>query len=311
MSFLKKISFYPTSLALRFKIAVARRLLHGRFRWHALDALGIPGHGVDLLRVDFPPALDTKSIWGHGQPPHPELAALLSANRGEQLARLSSCLATAADCRAWPAHEEPANAALSWRENLFLTPFDQVALHGMLRDVRPERYLEIGSGMSTRIAWQARRNGGFPMEIVSIDPEPRLAISALCDQVHRRRLEDMTDEFLQLVTPRTVVFFDGSHRAFPGSDVTIFFLNLLPRLPAGAIVHIHDIYLPADYPPALLNRFWSEQYLLAAYLLGGAHRLQVLLPCADLATQPAARAPLIAALGPDDLRSSSFWLRMT
>lgn len=310
MSFFRKLAFYPTSLALRWRIGLARRLLRGRFRWQALDALGIPGHGTDLLRIDFPPATDIQPAWGHGRPPHPELAALLAANRDDQLNWLHAVLATAGDCRAWPARENPVEPALPWRDNPFLTPFDETALYGLLRHERPARYLEIGSGMSTRVAWQARARGGFPMEIVSIDPEPRLEISTLCDHVHRCRLEDMTDEFLRLIAPRTVVFFDGSHRAFPGSDVTVFFLELLPRLPAGTIVHLHDTHLPADYPPAMLNRFWSEQYLLAAYLLGGAHRLEVLLPCADLATEPAARALLEPALGTDDLRAASFWLRL-
>jgi hypothetical protein len=309
VSLLAKLRFYPTSLALRLKIAAARSLLRGRFQWHALDALGIPGHGVDLLRVDFPPARDIKPLWGHGRPPHPELAGLLSANRDEQLAWLQSCLATAADCRAWPDHENPTDPALPWRENLFLTPFDQVALHGMLRALRPDRYLEIGSGMSTRVAWQARRKGGFPMEIVSIDPEPRLAISALCDHVHRRRIEDMIAGFLRLVTPRSVVFFDGSHRAFPGSDVTLFFLEILPRLPAGVVVHIHDIYLPDDYPPRVSDRFWSEQYLLAAYLLGGGRSIEVLLPCAHLAGDPASREKIAGALSCDPAGTSSFWFR--
>lgn len=306
----RKLAFYPTSLLLRWQIASARRLLRGRFQWHALDALGIPGHGVDLLRIDFPPATEPVPAWGHGRPMHSELAALFAAGRKKQLELLRQVLSPATDCRAWPAQEDSSDPALPWRDNLFLTPFDETALYGLLNVIRPERYLEIGSGMSTRVAWQARRRGCFPMEIVSIDPEPRLAISALCDRVHRCRLEDMTEEFLHLVTPRTVVFFDGSHRSFPGSDVTIFFLNILPRLPAGAIVHIHDIYLPADYPAALLNRFWSEQYLLAAYLLGGAHRVEILLPCADLATRTEIEPLLAAALGSGDLRASSFWLRM-
>lgn len=311
MSLLKKLAFYPTSLALRLRIAIARSLLHGRFQWHALDTLGIPGHGVDLIRVDFPPAVDVQPVWGYGRPLHAQLSAILSANHEEQLAWLRHCLANAEDCRAWPEKEDSSDPALPWRENLFLTQFDETALYGMLRHLRPARYLEIGSGMSTRVAWQARRHGAFPMEIVSIDPEPRLRISALCDQVHRGRLEDMTDDFLSLVTPGTVVFFDGSHRAFPGSDVTVFFLNILPMLPAGTIVHIHDIYLPADYPPALLNRFWSEQYLLAAYLLGSARRVEVLLACASLAAQPAMRQLLSPALGTEEVAASSFWFRMT
>lgn len=309
MSFLAKLRFYPTSLLLRAQLAATRRLLLGRYRWNALDRLGIPGFGTDLLRVDFPPDRSASPRWGHGRPVHAGLTALFDADQSAQLALLRDCLATAADCRAWPEHEDSAHPELPWRDNMFLTPFDEAALHGMLRHLRPERYLEIGSGMSTRVAWQARRGGAFPMEIVSVDPEPRLAISALCDRVEPRRLEDFAAEFLSLVTPRTVVFFDGSHRCFPASDVTVFFLELLPRLPAGAIVHIHDIYLPDDYPARAFNRLWSEQYVLAAWLLGGSAGLKILLPCARLAQLEAARPLLTAALGTSVVGGSSCWLQ--
>jgi hypothetical protein len=181
----------------------------------------------------------------------------------------------------------------------------------MLRQLAPDRYLEIGAGMSTRIAWQARRAGNFAMEMIAIDPEPRLEVTSLCDRLERRRLEDRAEEFLPLVTPRSVVFFDGSHRCFPASDVTVFFLELLPRFPPGTVIHIHDVYLPDDYPPTALNRFWSEQYLLAAWLLGGAAGLQILLPCARLAQLAGPREWIAAAVGGDPKAGSSFWLRRT
>ncbi len=313
MSFFAKLSFYPTSLWLRWRIAAARSVLQGRFRWKALDALGFPGHGKDVLRVDFPPAKEATPRWGQGHALHPELVSLISGNTPAQLELLRACLAHAERYRTWPVNEDCSRPALPWRKNLFLTPFDQIALYGLLRHCQPKRYLEIGSGMSTRIAWQARQDGAFPMEIISIDPEPRFAVAALCDRVHQKRLEDMSGETLSSITPDTFVFFDGSHRCFPASDVTVFFLELLPRLPAGTMAHIHDIYLPADYPAETFIRYWSEQYILAAYLLGGGQRLEIILPCAHLATQSAARALLNSALGPEAAAAggSSFWLRKT
>ena len=307
MSLLAKLCFYPTSLLLRAQLAAARSLLRGPYRWDALDRLGVPGFGTDLLRVDFPPDAAAKPCWGHGRPTHALLAAIIDAHQPEQLALLRTCFAFASDCRAWPEHEDPARPDLPWRDNLFLPAFDRTALYGLLRHLKPRRYLEVGSGMSTRVAWQARHAGGFPMEIVSVDPSPRLAISALCDQVNRRRLEDVVEEFIALVTPGTVVFFDGSHRSFPASDVTVFFLEILPRLPAGTIVHIHDIFLPDDYPPKAFDRLWSEQYLLASWLLGGAKGMKIILPCASLEQVPEARTILAAALGPGESAGSSFW----
>jgi hypothetical protein len=314
MSLIDKFRFYPQSLLLRWKIAAARSLLQGSYRWDALDELGIPGHGSDLIRVDFPPARDAAPRWGvEGRTVHPALAALFASNAPAQLELLRACLTHAETCHAWPVDEDASQPALPWRKNLFLTVLDQATLYGMLRQIQPERYLEIGSGMSTRVAWQARRDGRFPMEIVSVDPEPRYDIAALCDHVYRQRLEDIAPTLPAMITPRTVVFYDGSHRCLPASDVTVFFLELLPMLPSGAMVHIHDVYLPADYPAATFCRFWSEQYILAAYLLGGARGIEITLPCAHLTGQPAARSLIEAALGSESLAagSSSFWFRRT
>jgi hypothetical protein len=74
------------------------------------------------------------------------------------------------------------------------------------------------------------------------------------------------------------VFFDGSHRVFMNSDVTTFFLDVVPRLPRGVLVGVHDVYLPDDYPPDWARRYYSEQYILAAMLLA-SELLEPLLPC--------------------------------
>jgi hypothetical protein len=92
-----------------------------------------------------------------------------------------------------------------------------------------------------------------------------------------------------------ILFFDGSHRTFTNSDVTVFFLETLPRLPPGVIVHIHDIFLPADYPPEWNKRMFSEQYILAAMLLGKAPAFRTLLPDYFACTDPEL-VPHVAAL---------------
>jgi len=75
-----------------------------------------------------------------------------------------------------------------------------------------------------------------------------------------------------------VLFIDSSHRSFMNSDVTVFFLEVLPRLKAGVMVHIHDIHLPYDYPPERAEWYYSEQYLLATSLLAGHRNYRVMLP---------------------------------
>jgi hypothetical protein len=80
------------------------------------------------------------------------------------------------------------------------------------------------------------------------------------------------------VGPGSLVFFDGSHYCLMGSDATVFFMEVLPRLRPGVLVHVHDIFLPHDYPPAWAKRYYSEQYLLAAWLLGGGSGFRIEFP---------------------------------
>lgn len=58
----------------------------------------------------------------------------------------------------------------------------------------------------------------------------------------------------------------------------VFFLEVFPRLQKGVIVHIHDVYLPYDYPDFMCERFYSEQYGLAMYLLANPERYRPILP---------------------------------
>jgi hypothetical protein len=60
--------------------------------------------------------------------------------------------------------------------------------------------------------------------------------------------------------------------------VTVFFLEVLPQLRPGALVHLHDVFLPDDYPPAWINRLYSEQYLLGVMLLCEARRFALFYP---------------------------------
>ncbi len=288
-----------------------RKLLSGPFAWHALDRLEIPGHGTDILRVDFPPKTDPEPMWGNGRPAHQRLSSYFSQTLDSQVEMLDRILLRSDAYLAWPLQEAEEEPSLPWRNNEFFPPLDAIALFAFLCDHRPDRYIEIGSGVSTRVAAQARKHEKIDMEIISVDPLPRAEVAALCDQNLRIRLEDIeVSDFIDLVTSKSVVFFDGSHRCFPGSDVTVFFMEILPGLPSGTIVQIHDIYLPNDYPPKLMNRFWSEQYLLAAYMLGGEHRLRILFSSAYLETIQHSKESIQKRLGADSLGSCSIWLQV-
>ena len=135
--------------------------------------------------------------------------------------------------------------------------------------------------------------------------------------MHRARLEDLpAGEVANAVGAGDILFYDGSHRAFENSDVTVFFLEVLPQLPAGVLVHVHDICLPYDYPPGWEGRWYSEQYLLAAWLLGGGARVRVVLPNAFVSHDPELSRlldPLWSrpSLAVVERHGSSFWLETT
>jgi len=308
----RKLAYYPRSLLLRAQIAAARALLRGGEAWHGLDQLGVPGHGTDLVRIDFPPRVMDAPRWRRDSTIHARLAAIIDQSLPAARVWLSRITRHAPARGAWPERPDPARPGIPNWVNDFLTPVDMAILYGIIRETRPARYIEIASGMSTRVAHAAKTDGQLATEIISIDPWPRLEVEKLCDRAIRARLEDHTAQLLTLVQPGDVVFLDGSHRTFPGSDVTVFFLDVLPTLPPGCILHIHDIYLPDDYPADLLPRLWSEQYMLAAWLLGGGSGVEIILPCAALCLDTEGRAAFASVLALRDtlpLASSSMWLR--
>lgn len=166
--------------------------------------------------------------------------------------------------------------------NGWFPALDAITLYGLLAMENPRLYVEVGSGNSTRFARRAIEDHGLRTKIVSIDPQPRAEIDAICDEVVRQRLEDLDPARFDELSREDLLFVDCSHRSFQGSDVTVFFLEFLPALPDGTIYGIHDIWLPKDYPPDWRERYYNEQYLLASYLFGGADGDRILLPNAFL-----------------------------
>ncbi|GHA26305.1 hypothetical protein GCM10007989_22600 [Devosia pacifica] len=198
-----------------------------------------------------------------------------------------------------------------WRNNWF-PAFDAATLYSLIANKRPRRYVEIGSGYSTRFAARAISDLGLDTEIIAIDPQPRADVEALCTELHLTGLEDFDPGFWQGVGPEDIVFLDSSHRAFQNSDVTVFFLEILPALPPGTLYGLHDICLPEDYPEQWLDRFYNEQYLLAAFLLGGGD--DIVLPAHWASQQPDLHkklAPLWSseALLGAETHGGGFWMR--
>jgi SAM-dependent methyltransferase len=148
----------------------------------------------------------------------------------------------------------------------------------LLASKKPKRYLEIGSGNSTKVAHAAKLRENLTTEIISVDPFPRAEIDNLANVVIREPFENTSLSIAEKLEDGDFLFIDNSHRVLPNSDATVFFMEVLPALKKGVIVQIHDIYLPYDYPQFMCDRFYSEQYTLAAFILANPNKFKTILP---------------------------------
>jgi glycosyltransferase involved in cell wall biosynthesis len=198
--------------------------------------------------------------------------------------------------------------------NGFLPGLDSLTLFGLISALHPRIFLEIGSGNSTRFAAKAKILNSPQTKIISIDPYPRVEIDRLCDENVREPLEAVDLHVFDQLSAGDVLFFDGSHRVFQNSDVTAFFIDILPYLKSGVYIHIHDIVWPLDYPPGWEHRYYSEQYMLAMILLFGLEHFQIVLPnsyiarCTDL-THLFDDIWKASSLTGIERHGGSFWLR--
>ncbi len=148
---------------------------------------------------------------------------------------------------------------------------DALAYWAMIRQHRPKRIVEVGSGHSTLLGAQALRVNGSGL-LVAIDPYPREFIREANDCVMRREhVQETPIGVFASLERDDILFVDGSHVVRSGGDANFVFLDVLPTLRPGVLVHVHDIHFPFDYPTELIsdrNVYWTEQYLLHAYLIG-------------------------------------------
>jgi hypothetical protein len=215
--------------------------------------------------------------WGFGKATHPAITQVLERSRATYEACLDD-LEGHQEALAVVPYDPSANASHPFWNNIWFSCLDAASLVSFLLTRSPKHYFEIGSGHSTLFARHAIEWGRLATTITSIDPKPRAEIDAICDRTIRTPLEDSRIEIFNELLPGDILFFDGSHRVFTNSDVTALFFDILPSLRPGVLVHLHDIFWPADYPAAWNGRLYSEQYLLGSMLLCGAPLFRVILP---------------------------------
>jgi hypothetical protein len=238
------------------------------------------------IPLEYAPAMNYCQRWGYSRPPIAALYELFGAHTDEYRAFLQVMRAYAPTLRDIPRLLDPEKLHVPAWEGFAYDPFDIVALYAMIRKVKPKQYLEIGSGVTTAITRRAITDEGLATRITSIDPSPRTEIDKICDHVIRQGLESCDPAIVDTLEAGDILFFDGSHRSFMNSDVTVFFIDILPRLKPGVIVHVHDITLPWDYDLYFKNWYWNEAYMLAVYLMGRTSNIVPMLPTAFICRDP-------------------------
>lgn len=158
-----------------------------------------------------------------------------------------------------------------WNQNWF-PGLDAAAAYAMVRHHEPDRIIEVGSGHSTRFLARAVSDGGLATDIVAIDPAPRADLAGLGITFHRQIVQDVSSDTFATLKAGDVLSVDSSHILMQGTDVDVLFANVLPVLPGGVIVHIHDITLPDPYPLHWQGREYNEQSGVAILLGSGVWR---------------------------------------
>ena len=173
---------------------------------------------------------------------------------------------------------EPRPDQYSFANDYYGSP-DAEVLYAMIQLHQPRLIIEVGSGNSTLLLRQAIADGGLPTRLVSIDPCPRREIAQHSDEVLRERVEALdAGQIFSGLDQNDILFIDSSHEVKVGNDVLHLFLNVLPSLSPGVIIHVHDIFLPFEYPQDWVVEYrwtWTEQYLLQS-LLQGSQEFEVL-----------------------------------
>lgn len=161
------------------------------------------------------------------------------------------------------------NDNFSFNNHFYRSP-DAEVLYAIVRLFEPSRIVEVGSGHSTLLFRHAIVDGSLNTILTSIDPFPRREVANHADKVIRAKLEDLTDlSVFSNLKKNDILFIDSSHEIEIANDVLKLYLTIIPSLNPGVIIHIHDVFLPYDYPKQWIveSRWnWMEQYLVQAML---------------------------------------------
>lgn len=199
-------------------------------------------------------------------------------------------------------------------------PGEAEILYAMVHANQPKQIIEIGCGYTTLIIAEALAdaradNPEYSCHYSCVEPyrpdylsDPPPEVTEFLDAP----IQSLTPERIAQLEPGDILFIDSTHVVCAQSDVVHEILRLLPALNPGVLIHVHDIFLPFDYPPKWLNEsrfFWTEQYLLYAYLLSNSN-IEIVLPLHNLYRQDTEQMnKLFPSMAQASMVPSAFWLR--
>ncbi|WP_299983502.1 class I SAM-dependent methyltransferase [uncultured Ruegeria sp.] len=172
--------------------------------------------------------------------------------------------------------KDPARNQTGYRiNNGYYDSPDADALYLMIRRFQPKRVIEVGCGNSTRVTRQAVIDGDLDTTITAIDPYPRADIAHVVDQFEQKRLEEVDPALFDQLEAGDVLFIDSSHVVRMSNDVAHLFCRIIPTLKPGVVIHVHDVFLPYEYPKRFFYDCpgWGEQYMLHALLQSGFYSM--------------------------------------
>jgi hypothetical protein len=234
-------------------------------------------HGYHVTPVHYYSAVPNtaeleETLWSEARPPvgidmregaQLELLETVSTRYGSEFSRFP--------------REAPTADCPFFVNNGNLFGMDAEMLYGLVRRHRPRRIIEIGSGFSTLLSSLAieknkEEDPGYECKFVAIEPFPKKELLSQC-----KNLSELIESPVQKVPldrfrelgENDILFIDSSHVSKLGSDVNFELLEIVPRVRDGVLVHVHDVFIPFEYPRNWAIEegwFWNEQYLLQAFL---------------------------------------------
>ncbi len=161
-------------------------------------------------------------------------------------------------------------------ENEMYAYTDGIVLYSMLREHKPKRIIEVGSGFSSALMLDV--NQLFfkdKIQLTFIEPYPKRLYNNITKQdiqsttIIEQKIQEVDASLFETLEPGDFLFIDSTHVSKTGSDVNFIFFEILPRLTPGVFIHFHDIFYPFEYPKGWVygGRNWNENYFLRAFLM--------------------------------------------